>query len=376
MAKRQRRTRPVTQAIRLKPLNNTLISRSLVVRSGVPRSARRAPVPGKKGRPRSRGETVRVTLDLRDAGGRPIRDPEMRFTFRRLSDNRQIAEQIQLNLAAVSPMFDLPAVAGDAIVCELDPLRYRFSHSPVFFRSPGPPLTRAATLLREPAAWSPAFTSWRELPTGFGDLKRALRASRQVRLFETAEVLGDRLTDDGYDDLRGPAAVLAKTALLNAYFRLSRANEPVIGTRSWFSFVRQIVAIGRERFLAVVDPEMETLVRQIDDHIGEFRANYERTPAENHRGNVPSDMRPRITEMVSIKSTHRKGNFQLTLSRLSNPDQVLLDADIDESGDLLGHFFDLFKHKLSGGTHPHDIHELLVLQEGQAEGFDLGYVLV
>ena len=59
----------------------------------------------------------------------------------------------------------------------------------------------------------------------------------------------------------------------------------------------------------------------------------------------------------------------------TDPDQVLLDADIDESGDLLGHVLDLFKHKVTGGTHPHDIHELLVLQEGTGEGFDLGYRL-
>ena len=71
-----------------------------------------------------------------------------------------------------------------------------------------------------------------------------------------------------------------------------------------------------------------------------------------------------------------KGNFQLTLTHLSAPDEMLLDADIDENGTLLGHFLDLFKHKITGGTHPNDIHELLVLQEGQSAGFDLGYQLV
>ena len=60
----------------------------------------------------------------------------------------------------------------------------------------------------------------------------------------------------------------------------------------------------------------------------------------------------------------------------SCPDGVLTDADIDENGELLRHTLDLFKHKISGGTHPHDIHEILVLQEGQAPTFDLGYRLV
>jgi hypothetical protein len=55
--------------------------------------------------------------------------------------------------------------------------------------------------------------------------------------------------------------------------------------------------------------------------------------------------------------------------------EVLLDADIDERGDLLGHFLDLFKHKVTGRTHPFDIHELLVLQAGNGPRFDPGYHL-
>jgi hypothetical protein len=121
---------------------------------------------------------------------------------------------------------------------------------------------------------------------------------------------------------------------------------------------------------------MATLVEQIHANIDEFRGDYERTNAENHRGNVPPALRNRITRMISIKSAERKGNLQLTISRMENPDQVILDTDIDENGDLLGHVADLFKHKINGGTHPHDIHELLVLQDGQEAGFDLGYELV
>ena len=79
--------------------------------------------------------------------------------------------------------------------------------------------------------------------------------------------------------------------------------------------------------------------------------------------------------MVSIKSTHAKGNFQLTITHLANPDEVLLDTDIDENGDLLGHLFDLVRHKLTGGTHPHDIHEILVYQhhkQGATMSLELG----
>jgi hypothetical protein len=145
----------------------------------------------------------------------------------------------------------------------------------------------------------------------------------------------------------GKDIVLAKTALLNTYFRLNHAIEPIAGDITWFSFVRRILAIGRERVLAFVDPEMEVRVREIHDNIDQFRADYERTNAENHRGNVPPELRGRIASMISIKSTHDKGNFQLTLSKLTGPEEVLLDTDIDENGEL---------HSLSsdwrGARHP------------------------
>jgi hypothetical protein len=134
--------------------------------------------------------------------------------------------------------------------------------------------------------------------------------------------------------------------------------------------------MGRERIIAMVEPSMYTLVHQVHEHIDRFSADYERTPAANHRPNVPTTMQPRIVDMVSIKSAHRHGNFQLTLTHLRDPDEVLLDADIDESGDLLGHCLDLFKHKISGGTHPHDIHEILLHQHDPAVPLDLGYRLV
>ena len=316
-----------------------------------------------------------MTLELRDVSDRLIRDPETFFTFRRVTDHRQIGDQLALELTGAPSVFELPVATGEIVVCEIDAKRYRFAHSPVFFRSPGPPISRRGQLLREPKEWTPRFTRWNELSAAFGDLKRVLTASPKVTLFKGVDPIADRLVDGAYDGMSGENVILAKTALLNSYFRLNATLEPVSSGRSWFSFVSRLLAIGRERFLAFVEPEMETLVRQIHRHIDEFRADYERTPSENHRGNVPTALQSRITSMISIKSTHSKGNFQLTLTHLSGPDEVLLDADIDENGDLLGHFADLFKHKLTGGTHPHDIHELLVLQNGQAPGFDLGYRL-
>ena len=324
---------------------------------------------------RSPRDTVPVTLDLRDVSDRSIRDPETFFTFRSVADRRQIGDQLAVELTGAPIVFNVPASASDMVVCEIDTKRFRFAHSPVFFRTPGVPVKRRSQLLREPNEWTPRFIRWADLPGAFGGFKRVLAASPKVTLFKDVEAIADLLVEDAYDGMAGDQVKMAKTALLNSHYRLNRTLEPVSNRRSWFSFVSRLVAIGRERFLAFVEPEMETLVRQIHAHIDEFRADYERTPSENHRSNVPVALQSRITSMISIKSTHSRGNFQLTLTHLSGPDEVLLDTDIDENGELLGHLGDLFKHKITGGTHPHDIHELLLLQEGQAPDFDLGYRL-
>ena len=374
MAKTARKTRKARGARRLRS-SRRVSTRRLPKARGKSRG-RRAPARAARARAAAAVETLQVTLELRDVSKRLIRDPETFFTFRRLSDHRQIGDQLQLELVGAPAVFNLPVATGEVDVCEIDPKRFRFAHSPVFFRSPGPPITKHSQLFREPKEWRPRFTRWEDLPAAFDGLKRVLGVSPNITLFNDVHPIADLLVGAAYDGMSGEDVTLAKTSLLNSHFRLNSTLEPVAADRSWFSFVLRLIAIGRERFLAFVEPEMETLVRQIHTHIDEFRADYERTPAENHRGNVPATLQSRITSMISIKSTHSKGNFQLTLTHLSSPDEVLLDTDIDENGALLAHFFDLFKHKVTGGTHPHDIHELLVLQEGQTSGFDLGYRLV
>ena len=374
MPKTARKTRKPRGRGRVKPLRRVSTRRLVQPRNKGGR--RRSSASRTLASADAASETLQVTFELRDVSERLIRDPDTFFTFRRLSDHRQIGDQLQLELTGSPAVFALPVATGEVVVCEIDAKRFRFVHSPVFFRSPGPPVRKQSQLFREPKAWTPRFTRWNDLPVAFGGLQRVLAVSPKVTLFREVQPIGDLLVEAAYDGMSGEEVTLAKTALLNSHFRLNRTLEPVSANRSWFSFVLRLIAIGRERFLAFVEPEMETLVREIHTHIDQFRADYERTPTENHRGNVPAALQSRITSMVSIKSTHRKGNFQLTLTHLSGPDEVLLDADIDENGDLLGHLLDLFKHKITGGTHPHDIHELLVLQEGQTAGFDLGYRLV
>ncbi len=132
-----------------------------------------------------------------------------------------------------------------------------------------------------------------------------------------------------------------------------------VGSRLAFEFVPDTRIFQDERWRAHHD-QMAELGFDIDcndlvyhaershilDHLEQFRGDYEATPAENHRPNVPAALQSRIVEMVSLKSTHARGNVQLTLTRLRDPEEFLLDADIDESGELLRHLLDLFKHKV------------------------------
>jgi hypothetical protein len=376
MAKKAQGRKRREPAVRTRVLSSPRVSTRRLPSNADKSQRRRAPASRERARAAAAPETLQVTLELRDVSDRLIRDPETFFTFRRVADRRQIGDQLVLELTGTPSVFELPVATGDIAVCEVDTKRFRFAHSPVFFRSPGGPISRRSQLLREPKEWTPRFTRWNDLPASFGDLKRVLAASPGVTLFKGVDPIADQLlVESAYDGMSSENVTLAKTALLNSHFRLKGSVEPVSNSRSWFSFVSRVIAIGQERFLAFVEPEMETVVRQIHAHIDEFRADYERTPSENHRGNVPAALQNRITSMISIKSTHSKGNFQLTLTHLSGPDEVLLDTDIDENGELLGHVADLFKHKITGGTHPHDIHEILVLQDGKAPGFDLGYRL-
>ena len=65
--------------------------------------------------------------------------------------------------------------------------------------------------------------------------------------------------------------------------------------------------------------------------------------------------------MFSVKSSDRKGNLQLTFGKgkdANGNDVMVLDTDIDESGDMLKHLLDVFRHKITKKqTHPYDIHE-------------------
>ncbi|MEO6010840.1 MAG: hypothetical protein ABIU38_22525 [Vicinamibacteraceae bacterium] len=307
-----------------------------------------------------------------------MRDPLGIFTFKRLSGGHQVAEQGRVELRGAAVRFAI-AADRDSTLCELDLQRYRFARSPVFMTATGSSHAFDGSLLREPDEWRPRFTPWASLSDLFERLREVLRGSEDIALLDTDRTLPS-FADAAYDavaDLKADRkAVLAKTALLNIYYRLRTAGPPIAGAEPWFSFVQKVIAIDKERVLAYVEPEMARVVREVLDSIEHFKDDFEPADSSLHRKNVPAALQPRIRKMFSIKSSHDQGNYQLTIIELGGPDAVLLDADIDESGTFWGHARDLFKHVVTGGTHPVDIHEILVRQERTTPGFDLGYALI
>lgn len=153
-------------------------------------------------------------------------------------------------------------------------------------------------------------------------------------------------------------------------------HDPLTDDTPWFRYIRRLIKIGRERFIAEVDPVMADHVRRIRKEIGRFH-DYKRTPAKNHHRNFPKSFDVKKGNLLfSVKSGEDLANLQLTLGRGTDPDTGnkvwLLDTDIDEHGDLAGHIGDLIKHKFSGGTHPYDVHDLLHFLSTR----DLGYRLL
>ncbi len=312
-------------------------------------------------------------LGLMDVHGRPVNESKVKVGFVRVADNKTILSAANLDFPP-SRRFSVPAFPQEKnLLCEVTPPRYRMRRSGVFTLTDGETIARNLTLFRRPEKWSADFTAWDQLSSHFLPLKEVLKKSSAVKV-KGGKLLG-KFTEATYNGVTEKTEVFAKAALLNLYTKLTDLKEPTEAKEPWFSFVREVVEIGKERFIAIVNPRMGEIVRAIKDDIGKFKA-YKNTPAQNHFGNIPAVFQVQKSKMFSIKSTEDHGNVQLTMAPgkdASGNDLLILDADIDENGKLMAHVADLFKHKFTGGTHPFDIHEYLALDNANRP---LGYELV
>jgi hypothetical protein len=315
-----------------------------------------------------------LEISLLDVTGAEAIDPDTRLTVKRGSSQ----DVVSVFRTSFPPTryFSLPAFPSEHVLAPfIEPSRYRSKPLPFFTLTSGKTIVRQVTVFRKPSDWHPAFTKWLALSDRFDPLRKVLEESGGLRVRGAASLEDftgghyDRATDDG-------RVVLPKASMLNLFAKLTELREPINKRKPWFHFVRQLLEIGRERFIAVVDTDMADRIRTIRDRIDDFAGVYKRTPVGDHHQNLPAAYAVAKNSMVSIKTTEANGNVQLTVGKGTDPesgdDVWLLDTDIDENGKLLVHLGDLFKHRFTGGTHPIDIHEYLALAH---PGIDLGYVL-
>jgi hypothetical protein len=312
-------------------------------------------------------------LTLLGVDAQPASDPSTLVSFLRTTDGQEIG-RVKRSFPP-ERRFPLPAFPQErAITCQITPQRYRLRDVGIFTLTDGETIRRGATVFRIPEKWKAAFVKWADLPDALQSLRDTLDVSPTVRV-KGGQLLG-QFVKGIFDDV-DPADRLtanAKACVLNLFAKLSTIKEPVFGRKPWFAFVNEILEIGRERMIALVDETMLTRVEEIRENIDQFEF-YKRTPVGDHAKNIPLGLTFAKSRIVSIKTQEEHGNLQLTLTPATDTDgsQVtVLDADIDENGKLMAHLADLFKHRFTGGTHPFDIHEYLVLEDkNRSLGYDL-----
>jgi hypothetical protein len=215
-------------------------------------------------------------------------------------------------------------------------------------------------LFRKPDQWRAEFVPFDALPGQFTPLKQVLAKSPNLKVRGGARL--GLFVGANYDNVNDPKTILAKLGLLNLFIKMSSMTEPVGKTSNWFSFLEEILEIAQSRVIALVRPEMGEIVRAIRKNFGKFD-EYKDTPSGNHHGNMPAQFGVAKKNMFSVKSKDADGNVQLTFGAGTDGNGsgvTVLDADIDESGKLLEHIGDVFRHKVTGKqTHPFDIHEYL-----------------
>ncbi len=316
----------------------------------------------------------KLELTIKNTVDQPAADPKTRIEVQR-TDNSVVRQFKNLNLP-LPGVLEIPAFPHESnLRCTVLSKRYRPFNTGFFTLSSAEPKRLELHALRNPKEWSAQFVAWKQLPEEFKPIQQVLDAS-EVKVIK-GEKLG-KFTEDKYDTAKTEKTVLAKTALLNLFAKLTVLPEPIGGRNPWFSFVDRVLAIDRERFYAQVNVEMGEVVRHIKDNLPKFNG-YESATAGNHFDKLQEtlpEFRIFKTKMFSVKTDDANGNLQLTLAPAKDAggnDVLLLDADMDENGKMLKHLIDVFFiHPFNGGTHPFDIHEYLALaHRNHPRGYEL-----
>jgi hypothetical protein len=331
---------------------------------------------------------ITITLSTKTMEGLDARDSYIRVDIVQIEPLEQaVAHQViqNFNGQVVLQLEDPDGFPTWQVTVSLP----RFDPGSGFFFQPRgePNPSHTFRVARLPGQWTPQFTALAELARArFASLANVISRSNAVDL-KNGPAIGD--LNMNYDRIAGSPQVLAKTALLNLYAVLTDEQDP-IGKVPWFQYVRKIVRMDQERFIAEVDP---TLFENVQTIINELASTYAAQgfftePAADlplHISNIPQSYDPtsNLVRIITVKKDYEQGNVQLTLSflRVNGVAVHLLDCDMDENRNIILHSFDLIKHLVNGGTSPISMHEYIVDDSAQQSPsgistVNLGYQLV
>jgi hypothetical protein len=333
-------------------------------------------------------DTIQITILATTMEGLPAIDPQVTVDIAEVTPpSHSIAHQV------------IPDFNGKVVIEMPTPdtfptwqVTVSFSRSDAgsgFFFQPRGNSTPSHTfqVARLPGKWTPQFTPLTALPSPrFDPFREVLTISDNVDL-KNGPPVGD--LNANYDAMSGLPQILAKTALLNLFAVLSDETDPIGGV-PWYSYLRKVVRLDQERFLAEVDPALFENVQTI---INELTSTYAaqgyftEPPADLplHIPNIPTAYHSdaNLAQIITLKKDYQQGNLQLTVSflRVNGVAVHLLDCDMDENRNIILHSFDIIKHMVAGGTSPISMHEYIVDDSRQQSPngistIDLGYQLV
>lgn len=334
-------------------------------------------------------DKVRIEITAKTMEGLPASDPEVIVTISEVTPPYQEVAIVTLKDFSGQETIEISAPEDTFPTWQLNASFSRYDGGSGFFFMPrGNANPRHEFLVcRLPNKWTPAFAKLEELPSPrFDRFKQVVGVSTDVDL-KNGPAIGDLSAK--YDAAAGTAQVLAKTALLNLYAVLSDETDP-IGNVPWFSYIKRIVRLDQERFLAEVEPglfeNVQTIVNELSSTY-KAKGFFTEPPADLplHIPNIPTKYHSdaNLVRILTLKKDYEQGNVQLTVSflRVNGVAVHLLDCDMDEHRNIILHSFDIVNHMITGGTNPISMHEYIVQDSAQKaqsrlSTIDLGYHLV
>lgn len=305
-----------------------------------------------------------LVVRLYNAECQNLKNITTKFRFRK--NGNALPKSFQGDFSKGLEVLPVPNVSDGAVDCLVTADRYE-QRSTGFLPFRRQKIERDVWLPRDfRAGWNVQFAKWARLGPGFKPLKELLHRSPDLKLRdkETREFrpLG-KFVASTYDNLMADDQVMrdAKCGMLNTVAKMLAVRMPCRTGKSWFDGIETALFIQRDRIVGIASPGLHNWVKNLHENAPwGFHPNYKRAGAGLHRKNIPEEYK--IDRLYSVKTTDRIGVLQLTIAEVKDQQgksRAILDADIDENGNLLKHFGDWIGHQFNGGTHPYHVYDLL-----------------